>query len=280
MAKIFDKVPPVAPPKVDSQLPEELKGKSADEIYTALSEEHNSLTTAAELKHQTELAEARKPIEEPGPPAPPFVPPPQEEEEPNILTDPDGFMEKQFDKRLAPLARQTIESQRTANKEIFRSRIGNEEYEKYGQEMDEFMDKLHPMLQGNFKSYEAAYDFVRSRHFDEIADGMADKKATTKLMGILQKKGLSPEEITQFIAGEEPVTKSVTNQSGLFKPVTGLQQISNAKVIPFNPATVKARITDPDERRMMEEFGMTDEEYVSYRDQNTDMISELSRRVK
>lgn len=280
MAKIFEKVPPADPPKVESQLPEELKGKSADEVYTALSEEHNTLTSAAELKHQTELAEARKPGEEPKPAPPPFVPPVQEEEEPNILTDPDGFMERQFNKRLAPLARQTVESQRTANREIFRSRVGSEEYEKYGSEMDEFMDRLHPSLQGNFKSYEAAYDYVRSRHFDEISNGMADKKATTKLMGILQKKGYSPEEITEFISTGETPAKPAVNQAGLFKPVTGLRQINDVKATPFNPTNVKERVTDPEERRMMKEFGMTEEEYIEQRSQNTDMMSELTRRVK
>jgi len=285
MAKVFEAVPAIKPaepdPKVgQSQLPEELKGKSADEVYAALSAEHNSITQAAELKHQTELAEARK-LVVPEPklrPAPTFTPP-GEEEEPDFLTDQEGFMERQFNKRLAPLAQQTIESQRATNKEIFRGKVGNEEYAKYEEEIEDFIGRLHPMLQGNFKSYEAAYDYVRSRHFDEIADSMADKKATTKLMTILQKKGYGPEEIAQFIGSDEPSPKPAA-PTGLFRPVTGLQQINDVKTVPFNPTTVKARVTDPQERKMMNEFGMTEEEYIEYRDQNTDMVSELTRRSK
>lgn len=285
MAKVFEGVPPVVPVKPDegvqSQLPEELKGKSAEEVFSALSTEHTKVMTEAELKHQTELANRPAAVEEPKPvPRPAPVPAQQaQEEEPDFLTDPDGFMEQQFNKRLEPLARQTVESQKATNREVFWSKAGNEDFEKYGGEVDDFINKLHPMLQGNFKSYEAAYDYVRSRHVDEISETMAEKKATVKLMEVLQKKGLSSEEITQFIGSDKPAPEPAPS-TGLFRPVTGLQQIGNVRSTPFNPEKVKARVTDPKERAIMAEFDMTDEEYIEYRDQNSDAFSELARRSK
>ena len=285
MPGVFDKVPAVTPPVVNdpaqSQLPEELKGKTADEVYAALSTEHNNVMTQAELKHQTELAgRPAAPVtpKAPTPPAPVFQQENQEEA-PDLLTNPDGFMDHQFNRRLEPLARQTLESQRATNKEIFQSKIGEDEYGTYGEEIESFVDKLHPALQGNFKSYNAAYDYVRSHHVDEISETLAEKKATVKLMAVLAKKGYSPEEITEFIStGEEPAAPIAP--TGLFGNSTGLRPVIRQTHTPFNPNKVGAKVTDPQERAMMAEFGMTDAEYIEYKDQNSDAFSEIARRSK
>lgn len=261
-------------PKEDvSKVPEELKGKSIDEIYTLLSEEH-------EKEMEQAKAEMSKPMEQQKPSSPPsgpqyqyqapqYSPPPQEEDEVDLVSDPDRFMEKQFKKRLDPLVHNTYNSMKEMNKQSFIGRVGAENWDKYGQEVEIFVNALSPQIQINPQAYQQAYQYVLSTHLDEIVDSQSTQKASEKLQKTLIRLGIDPSSLND----EDDDTQAQPERKSLF-----MRNPARATTQPVKSAktdTKPKRKLSAEEKKVADAFDMTDEEYAEYAALNTDLISSL-----
>jgi hypothetical protein len=252
--------PNVAPAvPAEPQLPTELQGKSPAEIYQILSNEHNRVLTERELEIRRESVRGA-PQEPPKPAASAaqFGPQPPVSgggEEPNILTDPDGFMERQFAKRINPLYQSVLASQKHTNKQLFVNQVGADEYQRYGPEIEQFVEGLTPPAQMDPRCYQAAYTYVRGLHVDEIVERGSETKIKKKL-DELRELGVDTSKLDQPVA---PVA-----QPNLF----GNRTVSPASVPTSRPAKQKVSLNQ-EEQRMARAFNMTDEEYASQRELNS-----------
>lgn len=281
-------VDPVGKAKTDeSKLPDELKGKSPGEVYDLLVKEHNDeietlRTTMVKPEESNEAQRKDAPAYNPS-----YVPgggfpaqqqqQQQQQEEPDIVTNPDGFMDAQFNRRMGPLVTATVQAQRETNRRLFAANVGKEEYAKRKDEIEALVDNLAPQMQMRPDAYDTAHNFVIAAHKDEIIEEEATKKATGKLVEILAARGLDENEIADAIKTVNP-TKEVPQS--LFAPRVGVK--STVPVVPHiesgNGAsggrvpTRKPRLTN-DEKQLAIEFGMTDDEWVESKAQNTDVVS-------
>ena len=287
----------------DVNLPDELKGKSTQEAYDLMKSEHERILEAERNQYKAQLYELQQKQEEEAKKATSQQPQGyqqsqqqqgsyqygygygasgQAEEEPDIYTDPNGFVEKQFQKRVGPLANYTFNALKETNKSNFQSKIGQEEWQKYGQEVEQFVDALAPEMQANPKAYETAYNFARSQHVDEIANELASKQSQSQLRAVLENLGYSEEQVSSAIAaanGEQAPSQGqgqAQQPKSLFQQDTGTVPRSQAP--PSRPATGKSgkkvKLT-PQQRAIAERFEMTEEEYAQWANQNTDWYSTM-----
>lgn len=298
-----DNLPKGKQPEQEVVLPDELKGKTPQEIYARLSQEHQRVVGDLDKDHQLEVANLRS--QQPPPvqqqqqqPQPQQQPGQQQqvagypyqqvgtEEEPDFLTQPDQYIERQFQKRMAPLVGSFMNSQKEAAKALFQQQVGKEEWDKYGKDITEFVDKLHPTLQVDVRSFHSAYKVVRGDHVDEIANARAvqiAEQTVKKVLTSLNIPGLSEEKIGAILQGggeqgEQTGQQKQKPASSLFQPATGTVPHTEGPR-PFateqqQQGTVKLT---PLQKQMAEEFGMTDQEYAEYAKLNTDIISETTK---
>lgn len=285
----------------ESNLPDQLKGKSSEEIFEMLRSEHEKEVNKLKAEKFDELDKEREeskkrgkvspptlPYTRSGPPTQPRQPRPgvsysqprQEEEEPDIYSNPEGFMDRQFAKRVGPLVQAQTSAMRNTNREIFKGRVG-EDYEKYGEEIEQFVSALAPQLQADPRAYEQAYNFVRASHLDEIVESQTEKKATEKLAATLAEAGLEPDRIAEIVGSAQGNVGdgggSNAASGSLFQRPTGVPRTAEATPRGDAPARAgggKGRLTS-EELKMMEEFGMSREEYLQYKAENSDTFSAL-----
>ena len=299
MAKdpLFTEVPDSKKPAQgkESALPEELQGKSPEELYVVLQAEHNKVL--AETLQQKE-APPPAPAAPPAPVAPTaptvpvqkYVPPtlPADNDAPDILTDPDGFMDVQFQKRVGPLVENQVKSMRASNCSVFQMK-NTEDYGKFGEEIEKFVDGLHPQLQINPEAYDRALDFVIGTHRKEIIEEESNKRALTTVAKVLAGTGMNADEVAQVLrstAGgdgalkvpavpEKPVGSLFQSNVGV--PIVDPLKTTIRSQIPGGNAAKKKRVYHPDEQNVMDAFDMTPEQWDEYADQNTDLISQINR---
>jgi exonuclease VII large subunit len=280
----------------ESSLPEQLQGKSPDEMYEMLKQEHERVVNklkAEKFDQKTETPPAQ-PQQQPARQAPSYPPPSPQggrgegtrvgyggagEAEPDIYTDPEGFMDRQLQRRLQPLIQTQTQALRSTNQQMFQQSVG-EEYEKYKDELEQFVDALHPQLQVDPRAYKQAYNYVRSLHLDEIVEEKSKSKATESLATALADAGLDEEQIATVVQRASGNTggsvREAAPDSSLFQSNTGIPRTASSNTkrqetdVPSGRA--KGRYS-PRERQMMEEFGMSPKEWDEYRAANTDMIS-------
>lgn len=285
-----------APQQDESNLPEALKGKSTSEIFEMLRQEHEKEINQLKAEKfdqldkgkgkgsqpATPLTTGRGPVSQPQyQPGPVSYQPQRQEEEPDIFSNPDGFMDRQFQKRLGPLVQSQAAAMRNTNREIFKGRIGGE-YEKYGEEVEQFVSALAPQLQADPRAYEQAYNFVRASHLDEIVQEKTETKAAEKLAATLAEAGLEPDRIAEIVSRANGSSGNAAGElvstGSLFQPTTGVPRTASATPRGDAPPRVgaagKGRLSS-EELKMMEEFGMTREEYVQYKAENSDTFSVL-----
>lgn len=282
----------------ESNLPESLRGKTPQEIYEMMNEEHNRVVnqTVTELTQQFgQQQPSQQQQQQPRiPKAPPYRPRQEEEEPPDLNYDPDGFMEYQFNKRLTPILQQQVEIARGQNRNFFQSKIGDEEWKKYGPEIEQFVDNLHPQIQAHPEIYQRAYDLARSSHYDENIEEESNKRSLGTVTKVLASMGYTPEQVTDIlksVANGTPLEK-LTQQSndavqqnarqGLFQPNTGVKPMVDplkTSVQSAYPKTgpTKKKERHPDAQAVMEAFGMDEKEYSQYEDMNTDLVSQINK---
>lgn len=291
MAKIFAAPdPPAAPPA--TPLPKELEGKSAEEMYAMLKTEHNTIMDNVKAKKYDELT-AVPPTPTATPPAsPPSTPPPkgmvkpptsyqqpqQQSEEIDPVMNPGGFMQQQLDQRLGGLVETTVNSLRSTNREVFKQ--SKADFDKYGEEIEHFVDALHPQLQANPEAYKRAYDFVRSTHLDEIIEEKTQAGTAGALATALANAGVDEAQIAGIVAktnGSVQPTSEVARPS-LFQPNVGVPpRVASSTTTPAPPAPAarSGQKFTKQEQEMMERFEMTPEEWAVEREENTDIASSL-----
>ncbi len=280
-------------------LPEALKDKTPKEIYEMMNSEHNRVMT--DTVQQMAQRAAPAPVKpEVIPKAPPTAVQPQTvqpEEPPDQHLDPDGFMDYQFGKRLGPILQQQVTIARGQNRNFFKQSVGEEEWGKYGVEIEQFMDGLHPQVQSHPDAYQRARDIVMSSHKDEIVEEETNKRTVATVTKTLAGLGMTPEQITQALkatAAGTPLqtvvqkTQDAQEQAArqsLFQGNTGIRQPivdalkNTVQAVYPKPGEGGGRKKErhPDAKAVMDAFGMTDEEYTEYEDQNTDLVSQINR---
>jgi len=286
--------PPEGTPKVE--LPAELQGKTPEEIYTSMSTAHHQEVEAAVNKTKADIVD-KAAAAKPGEPKPgekpkygPYTPGQQQpgqqpgqqqqaQQQPDQYLDPEGFMEAQFDKRIAPLATATVAAMRESNKQGFVNSLPEGEYDKYGEEIEQMVNGFAPQVQMHPNAYRVAYNYARSLHVDEISTAKGDEIANQKLTKVLAGLGISPEAVKTAMESGEPVrAKGPQSTSSLFQPNVGVPVVetSTPTVTPSSTPVKKVNKKTEEQKRIMGEFGMTDKEYDEYADLNTDLISQLA----
>lgn len=263
-----DKTPPKEDP--DANLPDPLKGKSKEEMYNMLREEHDRELQAKEnelLKKKLAEVPAQQPVYQP--PQPTFQQPAQET---SLYTDPDKFMEEQLNKRLAPLVNTFQQSSVELAKEQFKSAIPPDEWEKYGGEMEQFVENVDPRIKGSqpLNTWKAAQNYVRGKHLDEIADARASNKAKELLKEILAETGADEGKLGEYF------NRSATPapRSSLFQAGTGTIPQSSPPRKMSTATQPKARL-DSLQQKIADAFGMSSDEYTELSKYNTDVVSQL-----
>ena len=293
MASLFEGLPDNLPKDKGAedqgvQLPPELQGKSPAEIYETLAREHERVMQdhelrmkAAEYDKSKETSKNQQQQTQGGYNYPPQFQQSQQqgdEDDFDYVTNPDKFMDKQFEKRLGPIVQTTFQSLKETNKSHFMNQIGAEEWEKYGQEIEQFVSSLSPQVQVHPNAYKQAYNFVQANHLDEIVSSKADQKASEKLQRTLMKLGVDPEKLSELANDDEDVEPKDT-VSNIFARHTGtrIPRSQPVKVEPNNSGGVKrgSRKLSPEEKKMAEQFGMSEDEYREYAALNSDLISTL-----
>jgi len=291
-----------------SILPEELQGKSAEEIYSILDSEHNRVLseTVQSLSRQTPA----QPEQQPKPPkqqpkqqwSPQQYQQPQQQQQqqeriPDPYLDPQGynqFMDEQFNRRMSPLVQQQSQAMRGTNRELFQSKIPSEEWSKFGEEVESFIDNLHPQLQGHPDAYKTAYNIVLAGHKDEIIEEQSSRKTLTVLTKVLAGLGMEPDQITDALrkmaSGDNDIGMKLPEAPkqearSLFQPNTGVrstivdplsQSIRSLYPKSSSSKPKKAPLSE-DAKQVMAFFEMDEKEYDEFASQNTDLISQIAR---
>lgn len=260
-----------------SVLPDPLKGKSADEIYKILQAEH--IKEMAEKETELRLSAARAAT--PPPPTQPtqqpqtqdfgFVPPRTDQEAPTMLENPERYLDEQFNRRMGPLVNAFTQSQRESAKMLAMQKIPKEEWDEFGGEIEAVVQGMHPTIQIQPKAYELAYQLVRGQHLDTIADRRAEKKAEELAKKILFDMGIENPNM--------PGPTVQQQRQSLFQGPVGVPTVSTPAGN-TNPRGAGRSKLSADEAEVARKFNMTEDEYVKYRDMNTDIVSEMTRSRK
>jgi hypothetical protein len=248
-------------------LPDTLKGKTLEEAYTLLKADHDREITELKAAQVASPPVTVTPVTPP-PAYKPFTPPPMAPEpqgtEPDLFNSPDAYMEKQFQQRVAPLAASITESMKNTNKEVFRGRVGEAEWSKYGAEIEQFVSSLHPTVQMQMGAFDAAYRYIRGTKVDQIVAEEAGKQADAAVAKALSAYGIVPQQ---------PVTPPPAYKPSLFQPQLGVVT-SPTPPGHFTMSHVPKSTLSPEQQRVAKEFDLTEAEYSDMAKLNTDWISQ------
>lgn len=305
MAKVFGQEE--EKPKEESTLPEQLRGKTAEEIYELTRQEHERVVNEIKAKKFDESNKAQEQKPKPQAPRIPGQPPRtagqgqggtppsqshaattgQPPRQVRYWEDPEGFMDQQLNQRIAPLVQTQVQALRGTNKTLFKQQVGTDKFAKYEDEVEQFVDALSPQLQADPRAYEQAYKYVQAQHLDEIIREETEKSRTAGLADALADAGLEPEQIAAIVSkaggnGEQQAKQQDEPEyrSSLFQPNTGIprtasgSQSASAGNTATAPKKGAGRYTQ-EERRMMEEFEMSPQEWDAYKAENSDTFSAL-----
>jgi hypothetical protein len=251
---LFQTEQPKEEPKPVSILPEALKGKSPEETYMLLKQEHErDMQEQAEALKQAQIPAA--PVYEP-PPAPTYQPPVQAPDT-NYYADPEKFLKDEVNRRVAPLVQAQVQSNRNVAREVFQKTIPDDEWSKYRNEIEQFVGMVAPeaIAQDALGVYKSAHIFVRGKHLDEIVKERSKNVAKDAVREILAEAGIDDGKINSLFETPQPAQRSSLFQSN----VGVVPQTAQARS--FNPnAKPKVQLSDR-EKIVAQKFGMTPEEY-------------------
>lgn len=301
MAKVFGQDPPKD--EQDANLPPELQGKSKEEMYDTLKAEHTRVVNEIKSDKLDDLLSGAKGGQTATPPAaparqaPPSTPqntnqgpPPVSYQQPmeqaaDPVMDPGGFMQQQLNARLAPIVQTTVSALRATNREVFKGKKG-EEFDKYEEEIEQFVSALSPQLQADPRAYQQGFDYVRSLHLDEIIEEKSAARSAGTLAQTLAAAGVDEAVITQVVQaqgnGGAPAAEAPA-RSSLFQPQVGVPpRVASAASSPSAGGAQAARTNQKftaKEKEMMEQFDMTPDEWAAERAENTDTVSSLRGEI-
>jgi hypothetical protein len=253
------------------ELPDELKGKTPEEMYALMKADHERVLAEATQNAQPQQTQQPAVQQQTQTPVyPTFAPPPpaipEQTSEPDLFSQPEQYMEKQFQQRIAPLAETVAANMMETNKEVFRGRIGEDEWKRYGSDIEQFVKTLHPSVRMNMGAYDAAYRYIRGTKVDDIVAEASKKAADDAVAQALSAYGIQPQQPVQT---QQPRTS-------LFQPKVGVTTPSTPPMHFTIPGVKKSQLTD-EQRVVAEKFGMTEDEYLEMAEYNTDWISKTRK---
>lgn len=97
-----------------------------------------------------------------------------------IEEDPEGVLDQHFNARMAPILKDRYEQDARMLKEREIEKIvakhGKDEWNKYKDQVDEFMGNMSLTTKANPGAWERAYDFVRLQHVDDIVEAKVQER--------------------------------------------------------------------------------------------------------
>lgn len=289
-----------------SALPEELRGKSAEEVFEAGRAEFNRVTTEMKAQFADQIQkmqgqggeqQQRQQQTQTSPPntgaqrqySLPTLPNMggqggDDEEEPNPVTDPERFLDKGLARRVGPYMQSQVAAMRAQNAALFEQRIGAEEMAKYKDEIEQFVGGLSPIAQAHPNSYQLAYNYVRSQHLDEIVEERAKGKESETLSKVKEALAdiVPADRLNSIFGGDSgQQTQQAQQQAQMpksfFQTNTGVQSsIPPRATNPIAQQAVggKKPKLSAVQRDIAEAMEMTEEEYVEWAKLNTDVITQ------
>lgn len=282
---LFNSLPENLPkPKVEEPkfvIPEQLKGKSPEEMYQMLSDENERLLREERDKAEQEYKKSTPPPiqgqQRQQPSYPQQYPQQyQQQNEPDPYTDPEGFMDVQFQRRMQPLVNNTVNSLRSVNRSNFTQAVAKEDWEKYSGEVEAIIDNFSPQIQMHPDAYKQAYNIVLANHMDEVVGSKAEKIASERLQRTLLELGIGPEQLQGVLNGDGPPKQE--ERPSLFQRNVGVRtpvtERANSSHTPYSPPKGSGGLSQ-EEKEIAKKFGMEPDEYKDWAKLNTDMISQL-----
>lgn len=271
-------------PKVE--LPEQLKGKSPEEMYTIMSQAHNDEMTSEINKVKAQFATAPEPKDDEGkggdpnkrePTYTPGAPLPGDEETGvDFYSNPEGFMEQQFQKRMAPIAQTFVATQRESNRRNF-ARDNKDDYDKYGKDVEKVVDGFVPQIQADPRAYDVAMKYIKADHLDEIVAERSDKLVEEKVFETLQKLGIDTSNVPKGEGNQEPQTSQRGNS--LFQPNIGVPPTERSSPQPVNNGPGRKKALSSVEKEIAAEFGLSEDDYRENKKYNTDVMTQINREA-
>ncbi len=305
---------PVAPKAAAEEVPPEIEGLTPVQVLEKAKAENARIvaeltgTFTQTLKDQatasTPPAQARRAAQAaqqgPQPQAPPqqqqqsFYTPPvaaMDEEEASILTNPTEFVSKIVERRVGGLQQAAVQSSRNLAKTVFTGQ-NPDDMKKYGEEVEQFVNGLHPASQMTIEAYSTGLAFVKSQHLTDIEANIR-QGANAGAAGIVARsmatQGYTEEQITAVVKDLGPAPPPAPEQvagiqaptSSLFQRNVGVPVTERGRVVSAVSAVSAASPTEPsmsqEEKRLAGEFGMTEAEWKAERELNTDQVSQIKR---
>lgn len=251
-------------------LPDELVGKTQEEIYDILSQAHEQEVNEVRKEILEKIPKQKEPdktqpvvqpvVQQQQQYQQPFVPPQAD----SFYTDPEALASQKAAEVRRDITQTMALTQRPANEQLFALSLDEEDREifaKYRAEINARVDSLPIEGQANPKAYELAYQVVTGMHRKEIEKERFEKNAEELVKNTLRDRvGMAEEDIARaFEKNEAPQRRSI------FQVPTG---VVNAPQPRYQGATkAKSPKLDEVQKKIARGFGMTDEEYLKYSDE-------------
>jgi hypothetical protein len=247
-------------------LPTELEGKSAEEVYAALSQEHvkeveqvrkDILDKLPSLKQEEKVTE--KPVYQQ-----PYVgqtTPTQEDV--TMYSNPELYVQQRIDAAIAGVVGNYATNARPTNEMVFVQNLDVEDrdtYETYKAEVNSYMNRLDARGQADPRAYGVAFNVVLGEHRKEIEAKRFDKKAEDLVKETLRSKGLLDEDAIEAAFAPKEI---IPVRQSLFQPSLGVANIPQPRRTGQNTSVkVSPKINDL-QRKIAKGFGMSDTEYMT-----------------
>ena len=251
----------IEPEKSEEDLPDVLKGKSPEEVYRALQQEYLEIKTQDDVekaKIQAERDALKAQIQNAPQMTAPQMATPQQSDT-LLWNDPDTVMQKLKAEMVAPL-QEIAGSLRASNRNTFLMQLQQEnkmdEWEKYGGEIEQVVNSLHPNAQSRPEAYQAARSYVRGIHADDIIKEKVTASTEETVKAVLEKLGLN-DKVSEVIVEDRP-------QQSLFQRNTGIPYAGGTRRIDLGKLTDSSPVLTKEQHAVAKRFNMTPKEYIEY----------------
>jgi hypothetical protein len=247
-------------------IPEELKGKSPEEIYDALANEH---TKEVEEMRKDFLAKLPKvspeePKIEPKVYQQPIVSAPVIQD---YYTNPEEYVKGITQQQINNVVGNYSANQRPINEQVFIQSLDTDDrelYVKYKDEINQNIDLLPPQGQANLSAFNLVYNVVLGKHRKEIEKERFEKNADDLVKTTLRDKiGLEDEAIERAFQKEPPQP-----QRSLFGSPIGATNIPQPRYSGQNTSQKRSPKLDSTMKSVAAAFGMSDDEYMKSLEDN------------
>lgn len=220
----------------DDELPEDYKGKSKKELVELLNQTKNQADTVNALQQGiAQLGDKIRPQY-----AQPQVQQPQGKSDDEFFKDleTEAFKEGQFAKTIKEAIRRELNPvQGFVTNQIAaltKKNIGSDPiYQKYGNEVEEFINTTIPQYRGTPQGYEFALKEIRARHMEDIIKDEVEKRISESLKSNNQKEKNSIPSFSERSSAPAAGLKQKTNKIYLTpKEETAYKKYAEERGIP------------------------------------------------